>query len=285
MTGLDLLMVLALRPPFMPAAWGEDGHRIVCEIAFREANVNTQAQIRALLASDAQFPRFADACIWADDVRARARANEPAFRRFARLSDAHFMNLPRDAAAVSATGCTRVVNGERQPCIIDAITEFTNVLRTSTNARTRQEALKFMGHFVGDIHQPLHVGYGDDRGGNNEQVVLPSGEQTNLHSVWDSFLIASAGKRWQDYARELQADINPIDRATWSNLDPVTWARESYQVVEDDVYEDRAGGRGARPLIDRGYFLLNQLTLERRLKQAGVRLARLLEQALGTGTS
>lgn len=270
----------APRPGFL---WGFAGHRIVCDIAFREAHANTQARIRTLISTDQEFQRFADSCVWADDVRRRVNAGEPAFQRFARLNNAHFVNFTRDAAIINANGCTRVVGAERQPCVIDAITEFATVLRTSTNQRERREALKFLGHFVGDIHQPLHAGYGDDLGGNRELVVLPNGEQTNLHSVWDTLLISSAGKAWQVYARELQADINPIDRAAWSELDPVVWARESYQMVEDDVYEDRPAGQGGKPLIDRGYYVLNQLNVERRLKQAGVRLARLLERALGTG--
>jgi hypothetical protein len=96
-------------------------------------------------------------------------------------------------------------------------------------------------------------------------------------------MVTNAGKAWEAYARELQADINPIDRAAWNVLDPVVWARESYQLVEDDVYEDRApAGTDGKLVIDRSYYVLNRLNVERRLKQAGVRLARMLEQALGT---
>jgi hypothetical protein len=277
-----LLAALAAVPP-TPVLWGADGHRIVCEIAFQEANPNTRSKIRALVSSDSQFRRFADACLWADDIRPRANSGDPAFRRFRRFTNSHFVNFTRDAAIISANGCTRTVNGEQQLCVIDAIALFADQLRNGTSTQARLEALKFLGHFVGDIHQPLHAGYADDLGGNREPVHVTPGDTTNLHSVWDGFMVRNAGKAWEDYARDLQADINPIDRAAWNVLDPVVWARESYQLVEDDVYEDRApAGADGKPVIDQNYYVLNRLNVERRLKQAGVRLARMLERALGT---
>jgi hypothetical protein len=280
---LPLLLALGAGAPIPPSAWGGDGHKIVCEIAFQEVHANTRARIRALMANDPQFQRFADSCVWADDIRARVSSGDPAFQRFRRFTNSHFVNFARAAATVSATGCTRIVGAERQPCVIDAITEFAQQLRNGTTPQMRLEALKFLAHLVGDVHQPLHAGYGDDLGGNRERVRLANGDSTNLHSVWDGFMVTNAGKTWEQYARELQADINPIDREAWSSIDPVAWARESYQMVEDDVYEDRgAPGADGKPVINRNYYLLNQLNVERRLKQAGVRLARLLEQALGT---
>jgi len=283
MTLLPLVLAALALPPSGTAFWGADGHKIVCEIAFQEMNANTRVKVRALIGNDPQFQRFSDSCVWADDVRSKANSGDPAFQRFRRFTGAHFVNFSRHAATVSTNGCTRTVNNEKQPCVIDAITEFSEQLKNGSTQEARLEALKFLAHFVGDVHQPLHAGYGDDLGGNRERVRLSNGDSTNLHSVWDGFMVTSAGKPWEQYARDLQADINPIDREAWNVLDPVVWARESYQMVEDDVYEDRgAPGADGKPVIDRNYYLLNELNAERRLKQAGVRLARMLEQALGT---
>lgn len=262
-----------------PPSWGFDGHRIVCEIAFQEVNQETRTKLRALIATDPAFTRFADSCVWADQVRDSVRARLPAFQKFARLNNAHFVNIPRRAPAIDPAACTRVVGGVPNPCVIDAIREFAVELKQAVNPRDRLDALKFLAHFVGDLHQPLHAGYFDDLGGNSVSVTAGQ-SQRNLHSVWDSYLIQLAGKPWSDYAAELQRDINPVDRTAWSaNLDPLLWATESFQIVEDDVYEDLGTSPANAKVIDQRYYLLNQLTVERRLKQAGVRLARMLEQA------
>jgi hypothetical protein len=277
------LLLAALGAAPVPAAWSSDGHKIVCEIAFQEMHANTRAKVRALISSDPEFQRFSDSCVWADEIRGRVNDGDPAFQRFRRFTNSHFVNFQRDADSISVAGCTRVVNNQREPCVIDAIRDFAQELKTATTVQARLEALKFLSHFVGDVHQPLHAGYGDDLGGNRERVRLSNGDSTNLHSVWDRFMIANAGKPWELYARELQLDINPIDRKAWSVVDPVLWARESYQLVEDDVYEDRApAGSDGKLVVDQNYYVLNRLNAERRLKQAGVRLARIIEQALGT---
>jgi hypothetical protein len=278
MTITLVLLSLVLGGEVRP--WGFDGHRMVCEIAFQEVNQQTRDKVRALIATDQNFTRFADSCVWADLVRDSVRAGLPAFQKFARLNNAHFVNIPRRSAAIDPAACTRVVGGVPNPCVIDAIREFAVALKQAPNQRDQLDALKFLSHFVGDLHQPLHAGYLDDLGGNS--VTVTAGQsQRNLHSVWDTYLIQQSGKPWNDYALELQRDINPVDRIAWSaHLDPLVWATESFQIVEDDVYEDFGVSAGNAKVVDQRYYLLNQLTVERRVKQAGVRLARILEQAL-----
>jgi hypothetical protein len=144
------------------------------------------------------------------------------------------------------------------------------------------EALKFLSHFVGDLHQPLHAGHADGLGGNSVMVLVPGGVRRNLHSVWDTELIAMARRPWQAYAAELQADITPTDRVQWSALDPFTWASESFALVEDRLRDALRVNEAGEPVANHEYYLQKGLTLERRLKQAGFRLARVLEQVLGT---
>jgi hypothetical protein len=275
-----VLLGMALQP--MPAFWGSEGHRIVCEIAFQEMSSQTRSRLLAVLASDRAFTNFADSCVWADDVRSRVEAGAPDFQRFARFNDAHFVNTPRGSKTTDPAQCSKTVRGVVHPCVMDAIREMTDSLKQSTNPTRRMEALKFLSHFVGDLHQPLHAGYPDDRGGNDVQVAIPgSPTPRRLHSVWDSYLISKFGKPWLTIARDLFRDITPIDRALWSSqLDPLLWANESYQLVEDDLYENFGIAPNGGKIVDDRYVLLNRLTVERRLKQGGVRLARLLEQAL-----
>ena len=276
------LVLLGLTLPSPNAAWGADGHRIICEMAFQEMNESARGKLRQLIATDAEHTRFSDSCVWADDVRSRVEAGTPEYQRFARYNDSHFVNTPRGSKGTDPTQCSRAVNGVVHPCVIDAIREMTDSLRRSTNQQRRLEALKFIGHFVGDLHQPLHAGYPDDRGGNDIRVAIQgSNMERRLHSVWDTYLIQRFEKPWQTIAQELLRDVNPIDRTLWgAQLDPLIWANESYQLVEDDLYEDFGVAPNGNKMVDDRYILLNRLTVERRLKQAAIRLARVLEQAL-----
>ncbi|MEX2283798.1 MAG: S1/P1 nuclease [Gemmatimonadota bacterium] len=277
------LVLLGLNLSAPALLWGGDGHRIICEMAFQELNESARTKLRSLIATDTEHTRFSDSCVWADDVRSQVERGVPAFQRFARYNDSHFVNTPRGSKATDPAQCSKLVAGVVHPCVIDAIREMADSLKRSTSPQRRLESLKFLGHFVGDLHQPLHAGYPDDRGGNDIRVGIPgSPTERRLHSVWDSYLIQRLEKPWQTLAQELLRDVNPIDRTLWgSQLDPLIWANESYQLVEDDLYEDFGVAPNGGKLVDDRYVLLNRLTVERRLKQAAIRLARVLEQALG----
>jgi hypothetical protein len=144
-------------------AWGDEGHKVICEIAMRLVQPNTRAEIQKLMSTDERFNSFSESCIWPDHPRQRASE--------------HFVNLPRDADGLHSETCPGV-----SACVVTAIRKDFEVL-SSNNAGQAQKlaSLKFLGHWVGDIHQPLHVSFEDDRGGNS---ILVSGLcGSNLHSV------------------------------------------------------------------------------------------------------
>jgi hypothetical protein len=93
------------------------------------------------------------------------------------------------------------------------------------------EALKFLGHWVGDVHQPLHVSFEDDRGGNN---ILVTGEcGSNLHSAWDTCLVLKAvGEDVGEAATELMKTITPAEIESWTRSEPMDWANESFVIAE-----------------------------------------------------
>ena len=130
-------------------AWGDQGHKVICEIAFRLVQLNTRAEIQKLISNDDRFTSFSDSCIWPDHPRQRASE--------------HFVNLPRNSAGLSSGTCPGP-----SACVVTAIRKDLEVL-SSNNASQAQKlaSLKFLGHWVGDIHQPLHVSFEDDRGGNS----------------------------------------------------------------------------------------------------------------------
>lgn len=158
--------------------------------------------------------------------------------------------------------------------VVEAIARFEKVLADRPAGReARVEALKWLSHLIGDVHQPLHVGRGDDRGGN-DVLVLWFGEPTNLHAVWDSKIIDHTQLSFSELA-----DL--VDRPTrdqvrdWQASRAPDWARES-QDLRAACYA--MGDRRLSYLYVHDHWP----TVQRRLLQAGVRLAGELNRLLGS---
>jgi hypothetical protein len=249
-------------------AWGDVGHRVVCEIALRVVAPSTRAQIERLIATDSEFGSFPDACTWPDHPRKRA--------------EEHFVNLERYSTGLTSDTCP----GARE-CVLTAIRKDAAVL-SSSNASDEQklEALKFLGHWVGDIHQPLHVSFRDDRGGNSIPV---AGEcQGNLHAAWDTCLVLKAvGADVADAVTDLMKSISSAKIEEWTHSDPVDWANESFAITERAAtrYCVQQGASCDSPTgkvtIDAAYIQTNAPVIREQLLKAGLRLAHLLDVALG----
>lgn len=257
-------MVSALSEPTgSGAAWGYDAHRLVCDIAWREMNPAARSAAQRILGNDRPYEHFSDACVWADEIR-----NDSAYARYV---TAHYVNVPPGRERVdSDTDCQATY------CVIEAIRDLTAaVANPALPAARRRDALRFLAHFVADIHQPMHVGRPADRGGNDLHVRFFD-EPTNLHTLWDAGLVQRALLDPWD-GRRLSESITPAERAAWDDLDAVTWANESYRIVEREAY------RGVEPGAQLGsaYADRNAAVVELRIVQAGYRLGRLLNELLG----
>ncbi|MDH3732316.1 MAG: S1/P1 nuclease [Gemmatimonadota bacterium] len=268
---LNALAPVALSPfdtVAVPVVWLTEGHSIVCDIAWRELTPESRAGVAALLAADSDFEEFGPSCDWPDMVRGIAE--------YDRYVTAHYVNVEPGADGVNvARDCGPGL------CAVDAIGVFAGRLRDpDTPLDERLVALKYLGHIVGDIHQPLHAGYQSDQGGNQVDVCFPDGRTGSLHWVWDSFLVdarlAAAELGWRDYAGVLHADINEVERRLWSSTDPRDWANESFALVQDEVYDGVGDG-----CFGEDYAGLHAFTIERRFKQAGLRLGALLNDIFG----
>ena len=240
--------------PSSALAWGPTGHRAVGRIAERHLTPAAQRRVAELLSPE----QLAYVTTWADEVR-----SEP---EWARADSWHWVTIPDgqsyDLAAKNPEGD-----------IVEAIGRFERVLADPRAPKPeRVRALKWLAHFVGDLHQPLHAGRGDDRGGN-DVVVLWFGEPTNLHDVWDSRMIDQSRLSFSELA-ELADHVTPDDVRAWQSTGAADWARESQQ--------SRAAGYelGDRKLSYR-YIHDHWPTVLQRLRQAGVRLAGVLNRVLG----
>jgi hypothetical protein len=156
------------------------------------------------------------------------------------------------------------------------------------NDVNRAEAVFFLGHWLGDVHQPLHVSFADDSGGNDVPVVSDFYPDDNLHSVWDTGIIRAAMGNigWRAYAHDLQDRISSAQRTEWLASEPLDWAQESYEITlrADVDYCERTNSRCRGEEHDReltaDYQALHEEVVERRLQQAGVRLAEELRRLL-----
>jgi hypothetical protein len=264
-----LLVLFALFPIGSNAwAWGDEGHKVICEIAFRLAQPSTRAEIRKLIGTDEQFNTFSDSCIWPDHPRQRASE--------------HFVNLPRDSDGLHSETCPGA-----SACVVTAIKKDFEVLSShSAGPAQKLASLKFLGHWVGDIHQPLHVSFEDDRGGNSIPVSGLCG--SNLHSAWDTCLVLKAvGEDVDGAAIELMKTITPARIESWTHSNPMDWANESFAIAEQarTEYCIRQGASCDHPSgkvkIDAAYAAANTPIVREQLQKAGVRLAHLLDAALG----
>lgn len=235
-------------------AWGPTGHRAVGRIAERHLNAQAARAVRDLLAPE----QLAYVTTWSDEIR-----SEP---EWAKGDPWHWVTVPDGQTYETAE---KNAGGD----VLEAIARFERVLADRAAPRLeRVQALKWLSHLVGDLHQPLHVGRGDDRGGN-DVLVLWFGEPSNLHSVWDGGLIESTELSFSELA-DLVGHATPDEVRDWQQSRPGDWARESQQ-LRGRCYE-----LGDRRLSYR-YGHDHWPTVQRRIVQAGVRLAGELNRILG----
>lgn len=243
--------------PGLALAWDKLGHALVASLAERQLSPKARAQIAQLL-PDQPEPRLAMIASWADEIR-----GEPQYRETGAL---HYVNFAGECRSDPPRDCP---DGQ---CVMAAIDRYASVLGdTSKPLAERAEALKFLVHFVGDVHQPLHSGHRNDRGGNQFQVNL-LGEGTNLHRVWDHDVLADAGLEFSQYHEYLaQTPLPPP-----GTLDPVQWAESACR------WTDVQGFYPARPgKLPKSYLETQCPLAQAQVRLAASRLAALLERELG----
>jgi hypothetical protein len=230
-------------------AWGPTGHRTIGAIATPYLSVQTRAGMQALIGPEG----VAEASTWADFMRA-----DPAEFWQKTAGPWHYVTVP-DGKSYAQAGAPP------QGDAVTALARFAATVRDPAAALAdRQLALRFIIHIVGDLHQPLHAGNGQDRGGNDVKVTL-QGRETNLHAVWDSGLIDLDPLSYSERARWLAARITPAQAKAWTTADPQVWIAES-QAARASTYR-------ANPDLRYEYVFQTKPLLDDRLSQAGVRTA------------
>jgi len=230
-------------------AWGKTGHRVIGQIAEHYLSTEADMAIAELLTSEG----LAEASTWADFMRA-----DPDEFWQQTANPWHYVTVPRGQqyAAVGA------------PDEGDAYTALqrfrTTLLDADAGREDKQLALRFIVHIIADLHQPLHVGNGTDRGGNDFEVVY-FGQESNLHRVWDSQIIDHQKLSFSEMATWLQQKITAKQFHAWNNADVLVWIAESAELREQIYPAD------VRLSWEYDYRWLP--AIRQRLSQAGVRTA------------
>ncbi|HEY6515570.1 MAG TPA: S1/P1 nuclease [Steroidobacteraceae bacterium] len=247
-------------------AWGREGHRIVALIAADRLTPAARAQVADILGADARNA-MEGTSIWADEIRDQ----RPETGRW------HYVDIE-----ISAKGYDAARDCPGGDCVVAQILKDERLVADSRLATpARAEALRFLIHFVGDLHQPLHCADHHDRGGNSVQVKL-GGEEKNLHSVWDTAIVSGLGDDPVAVAADLDSQITPREAEAWRRGGPVDWANESFAIAKHDIYGPLRGAHaedGAIQLPD-DYVLRERPVVAEQLEKAGVRLAMVLNRAL-----
>lgn len=271
---LPLLLLCASCASSPAQAWSGLGHRLVGELASRHLTPAARAEVAALLAGEPE-PTLGGVAAWADALR---NTDPPRFRR---TSSWHYINFPPGACAYRpARDCP---DGQ---CVVAQIEAQRAILGDRRQPpAARRDALKFLVHLVGDVHQPLHAGNHPDKGGNDFQVSLrtdlaPEAHARkryadgvmgiNLHATWDYYILAARGLPPDAYADRLDAPWPPTASAGGA----AAWAQESCRTLDAHrLYP-------AAHRIDHRYLDAQRPLAEQRVRQAAYRLATLLNETL-----
>ncbi|MDE1154997.1 MAG: S1/P1 nuclease [Acidobacteriaceae bacterium] len=262
-----LMFALATEPCW---AWGRDGHRITALVAESYLTPSTKAAIAELLHGQ----RISDIASWADDIRSSQPETGPW----------HYIDIPRSEPKFDRNrDCPVNAKDPKSPwrdCVTDRILYFEGRLGDeSLPADQRAEALKFLVHFLGDIHQPLHA-IGDDRGGNGIRVSFLGSTQCgnyrcNLHGVWDESILEHRGLSDEKYRDLLLKEIKENNWEQMSGGSPVAWAEVSHHYAVNAYAPNGA-------LIDHAYLEEETKVVDAELALGGLRLARVLNRILGS---
>jgi len=228
-------------------AWSEKGHAMVAQVAFSYLDEVTKKNVLSYL----DGMTIEDAANWMDNIKGDKSKDF--------MNAYHYANFPKGFRVADREGAN----------IVHVLNN--TILELGAKDKLSKEEIKmkilFLFHLVGDLHQPLHVGYGNDRGGNNVQLNYQT-RGTNLHSFWDSGIISSQNIT---LANCLNAQIYSSEELkTIKAINIVSWSEESRSLLEH-VYSY------GNPKVQDKYVAESAKIIEKQIQKAGIRLASILQ--------
>ncbi|GLX82809.1 S1/P1 nuclease [Thalassotalea eurytherma] len=211
-------------------AFGGYGHELICQMADQLLNQEQQHKIdvlvrqlphheKQLLVKGHKQLTFAKACNWPDKIKKMAK--------YDKYKPWHYLNTTRDDHAITSSDC-------QGSCVAKGVIYHQKKL--AEGGRNQTQALLFLSHWVADLHQPLHVSYASDYGGNRTKVTydksIPKARCKNLHWYWDECLIMSKKLTVAQYTKMLMNNMPEQTKEQWQPSDVWEWADESYQLLQ-----------------------------------------------------
>ena len=252
-------LAILLAFPLPAYAWGPEGHEVIARIAADNLSPAAHLRISQMLGGDAPDLMVLDSN-WADEIR----ADRP------QTTNWHFVNIE-----IGSKGYDPHRDCARDDCVVGQINHDLAVLRDPNGQHAAKlEALRFLIHFVGDLHQPLHAADRHDKGGNN-QIVFLNGKRTNLHRVWDEDVVGALGPDPGAAAGSIEEGLSQQDKTKMAAGTPADWANESFAIAAKEIYARIPRGQVRLP---RDYKSREKPIVRLQLARAGIRLAMLLNQ-------
>jgi nuclease S1 len=241
-------------------AWGPEGHALIARIADAQLKPEVHARVIAILGPGVSMASVAS---WADSVRRDRPASGPW----------HYIDIPIDQPHRDmARDCPK---GD---CVVQKIEDFEAMLRDpNAPAAERREALMFVIHFIGDMHQPLHSSDDKDKGGNDKHVTF-NGRPTNLHSLWDGGLLGQIGK--EDDLFPIWSADSAKHKKKYAKGSVEDWAEECHKLSVKIVYGKlpKTDDKTKPYAIDAAYVKKADPLIKEQVEKAGARLARALNE-------
>ncbi|MDA1313967.1 MAG: S1/P1 nuclease [Acidobacteria bacterium] len=242
-------------------SWGPMGHRIVAKIAEQRLHPQARMRFRLLAGKGATLDSVAN---WADEIR-EARPETAPWHYINIAPGSKELDLKRDCPG-----------GD---CITAKAREFQGLVRLAMKKQEKRlDALRFLVHLMGDLHQPLHAGFASDRGGNGIRVIV-AGEESTLHAYWDSKLLDENVEDEDALVAELLAGISLADEKECRRGHLTDWTWESAQLASEVAYG--ALPDGEPKTLDGEYAQQAWETAKQQLTKGGVRLAAILNEMWG----
>ncbi|NJB70629.1 hypothetical protein GGR42_001091 [Saonia flava] len=247
-----LLVLLSVQFSFSnDMVWSKTGHRVIGEVAQEYINGKTKRELKKLLGTES----LASVANFADEIKAD--------RSFSKFSAWHYVNFPADKKYTD-------VEPSEYGDIVIGIQKCIEIVKDESSTKADKIFyLKMLIHLVGDLHQPMHVGRLEDKGGNDLQLEW-FGRGSNLHRLWDSNMIDDYGLSYTELANKLPKLSKPEQKALQQG-DIFDWVEES-QELANEVYDSVEVGEKVGYRYSYKYWG----TVERQLQIGGVRLAKVL---------
>lgn len=252
-------------------AWGRDAHTAIGVIAVSQLHPDALRELESIV-NPLSKSAMTQACNWADEIRETEEGEWS--------GPLHYVNIPRGEVDYSASrDCPKHRdhgNDSERParhCVTEAIKYYAAGLGKPQAPRVqRREAFAWLCHLVADLHQPLHAGFADDRGGNRIEVIFDD-EPMNLHHFWDSALIGEKAGNWQYLVGEL-IEFPPVQAGReWSPGVVNDWTGESHKLARDAAYP-------ATENIDEQFATQSWVITQQQLRLAAARLALIINTEL-----